>query len=211
MKIVLLGPPGAGKGTQAVRVSQAYGIPHISTGDMFRTAIKQQTATGLEAKGYMDKGLLVPDEVTLRMVHERLEQPDAVKGFLLDGFPRTLPQAEALASVVSLDMVLNIHVPLENIMQRMTGRRVCRECGAVYHIHTLKSKQEGVCDICGKETYQRDDDAPATVQKRLDVYTAQTQPLIDFYQSKGLLRTINGDQDIEAVFAAACAMLDEGV
>jgi len=207
-----MGPPGAGKGTQAEVLVKKLEIPHISTGDMFRAAIKEGTEMGKKAKEYMDAGQLVPDEVVVGMVKERLSKDDCVKGFLLDGFPRTLAQAEALEKTLQemqmqIDAVINIAVPREKLMERLTGRRICRACGASYHVVFNPPAQPGVCDKCGGELYQRDDDNEATVANRLDVYEAQTQPLIDFYQARGLLRQIDGDQPIEKVLADILAAI----
>ncbi|MDP4127094.1 MAG: adenylate kinase [Bacillota bacterium] len=204
MKIILMGGPGAGKGTQAVGLVEKYNIPHISTGDMFRAAIKDGTALGLKAKSYMDAGGLVPDEVTIGIVAERLAQPDCAKGFLLDGFPRTLAQGSALGDILDrlgmkLDGVLNIEVDEKVLIPRLTGRRVCRKCGASYHMVFNPPKQEGVCGQCGGELYQRSDDTVETAQNRLNVYNQQTEPLIAFYTEKGLLKRINGDQAIDKV------------
>ena len=204
MKLMIMGPPGAGKGTQAERLVKDLNITHISTGDMFRAAIKEGTDMGKKAKEYMDKGQLVPDEVVVGMVKDRLSQPDCEKGFLLDGFPRTLAQAEALSTTIDemgikLDGVINIDVPRERLMARLTGRRVCKGCGASYHVIFNAPKTKGVCDSCGGELYQRSDDNEETVSNRLDVYESQTQPLIDYYKAKGLLLNINGDQDINLV------------
>ena len=205
MKIVLLGPPGAGKGTQAEVLTKKLLVPHISTGDMFRAAIKNGTAMGIEAKGYMDRGQLVPDEVTVGIIKDRIAQSDCSGGFLLDGFPRTIAQAEALDKLLEdkggLDTVLNISVPLEKLVERLTGRRMCRKCGAIYHMLYNAPAKEGVCDACGGELYQRDDDKLETVTNRLDVYEAQTAPLIGFYEQQGKLFTVNGDQPINAVLA----------
>ncbi|MBO7667236.1 MAG: adenylate kinase [Firmicutes bacterium] len=205
MKIVLLGPPGAGKGTQAEVLTKKLLVPHISTGDMFRAAIKNGTAMGIEAKGYMDRGQLVPDEVTVGIIKDRIAQSDCSGGFLLDGFPRTIAQAEALDKLLEdkggLDAVLNISVPLEKLVERLTGRRMCRKCGAIYHMLYNAPAKEGVCDACGGELYQRDDDKLETVTNRLDVYEAQTAPLIGFYEKQGKLFTVNGDQPINAVLA----------
>lgn len=200
-----MGLPGAGKGTQAERIVAQYGIPHISTGDMFRAAMKEGTKLGLKAKSFMDKGELVPDEVTIGIVRERLSKEDCEKGFLLDGFPRTVPQAEALEQILDglnkkIDYVINIDVDKEILMDRLTGRRICKSCGATYHLVFNPPAQEGVCDRCGGELYQRADDNAETVQNRLDVNIQQSQPLLDFYSSKGYLRTINGQQDIDKVF-----------
>ena len=205
MKIVLLGPPGAGKGTQAEVLTKKLLVPHISTGDMFRAAIKNGTAMGIEAKSYMDRGQLVPDEVTVGIIKDRIAQSDCSGGFLLDGFPRTIAQAEALDKLLEdkggLDAVLNISVPLEKLVERLTGRRMCRKCGAIYHMLYNAPAKEGVCDACGGELYQRDDDKLETVTNRLDVYEAQTAPLIGFYEKQGKLFTVNGDQPINAVLA----------
>jgi adenylate kinase len=206
MKLVLMGAPGAGKGTQAERIVEKYGIPHISTGDMFRAAIKGGTELGLKAKSYMDAGNLVPDEVTIGIVQDRLSKDDCVKGFLLDGFPRTVTQAEALETILDelnrpLDFAVNIDVPKDNLMERLTGRRICKSCGATYHLFFNPPKQEGTCDKCGGELYQRPDDNEETVGRRLEVYMQQTKPLLDFYEEKGYLKNIDGDQEIDKVFS----------
>jgi adenylate kinase len=206
MRIILMGGPGAGKGTQAGPLVERFGIPHISTGDMFRAAIKNGTEQGLKAKTFMDAGGLVPDEVTIGIVAERLAQPDCAKGFLLDGFPRTLAQGTALAEILDrlgmkLDGVINIEVAEDVLIPRLTGRRVCRQCGASYHMVFNKPEKEGVCGQCAGELYQRSDDNVETARNRLLTYNNQTQPLIDFYQKQGLLITINGGQAIEQVFA----------
>ena len=206
MNLVFLGPPGAGKGTQAVGVCEKYGLPHISTGDILRSEIKQQTKLGLEAKKYMDAGQLVPDEVVIGIVASRLTQPDCKNGFLFDGFPRTLPQAEALAEKVDIEIAINIDVPDENIIKRLSGRRVCKACGATYQVDNHK---EATCDTCGGELIQRTDDAPETVANRLRVYHEQTSPLIDFYQAKGVLKSVDGMRSIDDVFADICAILDK--
>ncbi|GGD03300.1 adenylate kinase [Thalassobacillus devorans] len=205
MNLILMGLPGAGKGTQAEKIVEKYNIPHISTGDMFRLAIKEGTALGKEAKSFMDKGELVPDEVTIGIVRERLSKDDCQKGFLLDGFPRTIAQAEALENLLkdmkeSLDYVLHIDVPTDQLVERLTGRRVCPTCGATYHVIYNPPKVEGKCDKDGSELIQREDDQPETVRKRLDVNIEQTQPMLDFYKDKGYLVTIEGDQDINQVF-----------
>ncbi|MBO1005393.1 adenylate kinase [Pseudogracilibacillus auburnensis] len=205
MNLVLMGLPGAGKGTQAEKIVEAYGIPHISTGDMFRAAMKDETELGLQAKSFMDKGELVPDEVTIGIVRERLGQKDCEDGFLLDGFPRTVAQAEALEQILAdlnkkMDYVINIQVDQSILMERLTGRRICKSCGATYHLVFNPPAKSGVCDRCGGELYQRADDTPETVQNRLDVNAKQTQPLLDFYSEKGYLKNINGQQHIDQVF-----------
>ncbi len=212
LKLLIMGPPGAGKGTQAEVLIKELNITHVSTGDMFRAAIKEGTEMGKKAKEYMDAGKLVPDEVVVGMVKERLSQPDCSQGFLLDGFPRTLPQADALSITldqmgVVLDGVINIDVAREKLMARLTGRRVCKGCGASYHVIFNPPATESKCNSCGGELYQRDDDNEATVSNRLDVYEAQTQPLIDYYKGKGLLFNIDGDQDINKVLADILAVL----
>jgi len=205
MNLVLMGLPGAGKGTQAERIVEKYGIPHISTGDMFRAAIKEGTELGLQAKSFMDKGDLVPDEVTIGIVRERLSKEDCNEGFLLDGFPRMLAQAEALENILAslsqkIDFVINIDVNQEFLMERLTGRRICKSCGSTYHLIFNPSAIENVCDRCDGELYQRADDNAETVQNRLEVNQKQTKPLLDFYESKGYLRNVNGQQDIRKVF-----------
>lgn len=205
MRLILMGPPGSGKGTQAAFISKELGIPHISTGDMFRKAIRDNTELGVKAKGYMDAGKLVPDEVTIGIVRERLQEPDCKKGFLLDGFPRTVAQAEALDEILKslameLDAVIDIQVPREELLKRLTGRRMCK-CGASYHIAFSPPSQQGKCDKCGGDLYQRQDDTEETINNRLDVYNEQTKPLIDFYQNQGLLKNINGNQEIEEVLS----------
>lgn len=212
MNLILMGLPGAGKGTQAEQIVEQYHIPHISTGDMFRAAIKDGTELGLKAKAFMDQGQLVPDEVTIGIVRERLGKDDCKKGFLLDGFPRTVAQAEALENILhdlerTLDYVIHIHVDQSLLMERLTGRRICKDCGATYHLVFNPPAQEGVCDKCGGELYQREDDNAKTVGNRLDVNTKQMKPLLDFYQEKGYLRTINGEQDIDVVFSAINELL----
>ena len=206
MNLVLMGLPGAGKGTQAERIVEKYGIPHISTGDMFRAAMKEGTELGLQAKSFMDKGELVPDEVTIGIVRERLSKEDCQKGFLLDGFPRTVPQADALENLLvdlnkKIDFCININVDKSILMERLTGRRICKECGSTYHLVFNPPAKEGVCDRCGGELYQRADDNAETVQNRLDVNIKQQEPLLTFYEIKGYLRTIDGQQDIRKVFA----------
>lgn len=212
MKLLIMGRPGAGKGTQAVNIKEYYNIPHISTGDMFRAAIKNQTKLGLLAKSYMDQGALVPDEVTIGIVKERLLEDDCKNGFLLDGFPRTIAQAEALdeflnANNVSLDAVLDVNVPAEILVRRMVGRRVCKNCGATYHVEFNAPKVEGICDTCGTPLIQRADDTEATAVNRLQVYDNQTAPLLAFYEKKNLLKTVNGDQPLSKVFEDIKAVL----
>ena len=205
MKIIMLGAPGAGKGTQAVNIREYYHIPHISTGDMFRAAIKNQTKLGLEAKSYMDQGALVPDEVTIGIVEERLLADDCKNGFLLDGFPRTIAQAEALDAFlkkngIKLDAVLDVNVPAEILVRRMVGRRVCKNCGATFHVEFNAPKVEGICDNCGATLVQRADDTEATAKNRLTVYDNQTAPLLEFYKKQNILKTVNGDQPLDKVF-----------
>jgi len=205
MRAILMGPPGAGKGTQAELLTQHFTIPHISTGDMFRAAIKEQTPLGIKAKEYLDSGALVPDEVTIGIVAERLAQADCSKGFLLDGFPRTAAQADALAKILSdlnigLDGVVNIELDDKSLLERLTGRRVCKQCTATYHMVFNPPQEPGQCDKCEGELYQRSDDTLETAQNRLKVYNEQTEPLINYYSEQGLLRRIQGDQEIEKVF-----------
>ena len=205
MYLIFLGPPGSGKGTQSERIIEKYNIPHISTGDMFRAAIKNQTKLGLLAKSFMDKGQLVPDEVTIGIVQERLLEDDCKKGFLLDGFPRTIAQAEALETFLKengivLDAVLDVNVPAEILVRRMVGRRVCKGCGATFHVEFNAPKQEGICDVCGTPLIQRADDTYETANSRLEVYDNNTAPLLDFYNTRGLLKTVNGDQALDKVF-----------
>ncbi|WP_054704976.1 adenylate kinase [Bacillus sp. JCM 19041] len=214
MNLILMGLPGAGKGTQAEQIVEDYGIPHISTGDMFRAAIKNETELGLKAKSFMDAGSLVPDEVTIGIVRERLAQDDCEKGFLLDGFPRTIAQAEALEEILStlgreLDFVLNIHVPEELLLERLTGRRVSPTSGKTYHVVYNPPKVDGKCDVDGSDLIQRDDDKPETVKTRLEVNQQQAQPLIDFYESKGYLKHIDGNRDINDVYKDIQALLAE--
>ncbi len=216
MNLVLLGPPGAGKGTQAELIIERYKIPHISTGDIFRAAVKEGTPLGVEAKRYMDSGQLVPDSIVVGIVQERLAKEDCRQGFLLDGFPRTVPQADALDGFLTaqgrkITAVLNIEVDFQSLLRRLTGRRVCRNCAAVYHVETKRSKNEGVCDHCGGETYQRDDDTPATVTQRLKVYQAQTEPLIKYYQDTGFLISFDGQEPIPVVFEKICKALEDKV
>ena len=205
MKLLIMGRPGAGKGTQAVNIREYYNIPHISTGDMFRAAIKNQTKLGLEAKSYMDKGALVPDEVTIGIVEERLLAEDCKDGFLLDGFPRTIAQAEALDAFlkkngIKLDAVLDVNVPQEILVRRMVGRRVCKNCGATFHVEFNAPKVEGICDNCGSPLIQRADDTEATAKNRLTVYDNQTAPLLEFYKKQNILKTVDGDQPLDKVF-----------
>lgn len=213
MKIVMLGAPGAGKGTQAKMIASKYHIPHISTGDIFRANIKEGTELGNKAKGYMDQGLLVPDELVVDLVVDRLTWDDAKEGYVLDGFPRTIPQAEALTKALAeknevLDHAINIEIPDQNIIERMGGRRACVACGATYHIVNIPPQIEGKCDKCGAELILRDDDKPETVRKRLEVYHDQTQPLIDYYGNEGVLKEVDGTVDMADVFAAICKILD---
>ena len=212
MKIIMLGAPGAGKGTQAKQIAAKYSIPHISTGDIFRANIKNGTDLGKKAKEYMDQGLLVPDELTCDLVMDRIAQDDAKNGFVLDGFPRTIPQAEALDAALTkigqaMDYAIDVDVPDENIINRMSGRRACLNCGATYHIVSIPPKKEGICDTCGNELVLREDDKPETVKKRLDVYHDQTQPLIDYYNGKGILKSVDGTQPMEKVFEDITAIL----
>ena len=212
MKIVMLGAPGAGKGTQAKMIADQYSIPHISTGDIFRANIKEGTELGKEAKSYMDKGQLVPDELTVKILLDRVAKEDCKNGYVLDGFPRTIPQAEVLEDALTklddkIDYAINVEVPDENIVRRMSGRRACLSCGATYHIVHIPPKAEGVCDRCGKDLVLRDDDKEETVQKRLNVYHEQTQPLIDFYEKKGVLKEVDGTVDMKDVFAAITRIL----
>ena len=214
MKIIMLGAPGAGKGTQAKQIADKYHIPHISTGDIFRANIKNGTELGNKAKQYMDQGLLVPDELTCDLVMDRIQQDDAREGYVLDGFPRTIPQAEALDKALAefgdkIDYAIDVNVPDENIVKRMGGRRACLNCGATYHIVSIPTKVEGICDRCGSPVVLRDDDKPETVQKRLSVYHEQTQPLIDYYKAQNILKTVDGTQPMEKVFADIVAILGE--
>ncbi len=214
MKIIMLGAPGAGKGTQAKQIAAKYEIPHISTGDIFRANIKNGTELGKKAKAYMDQGALVPDELTCDLVMDRIAQPDCEKGFVLDGFPRTIPQAEALTNALneigqSMDVAVDVDVPDENIVNRMSGRRACLSCGATYHVVYNPTKTEGVCDTCGNPTVLRDDDKPETVQKRLSVYHDQTQPLIDYYKNMNILKSVDGTQPMDKVFTDIVAILGE--
>ena len=212
MKVIMLGAPGAGKGTQAKQIADKYSIPHISTGDIFRANIKNGTELGKKAKTFMDQGLLVPDELVVELVADRIQQDDCKNGFVLDGFPRTIPQAEALDAALAkinekMDYAIDVDVPDENIITRMSGRRACLNCGATYHIVSIPTKVEGICDCCGSPVVLRDDDKPETVKKRLEVYHEQTQPLIDYYKKKDILKTVNGVQPMEDVFKAIVEIL----
>lgn len=214
MKIIMLGAPGAGKGTQAKKIAEKYKIPHISTGDIFRANIKNGTELGNKAKTYMDQGLLVPDELVVDLVVDRVKQDDCTNGYVLDGFPRTIPQAEALDTALNaigekIDYAINVEVPDENIVRRMSGRRACVACGATYHLVHIPPKTEGICDTCGKELILRDDDKPETVEKRLKVYHDQTQPLIDYFMKKNVLVEVDGTVDMADVFAAIVKILGE--
>ena len=212
MKIVMLGAPGAGKGTQAKMIAEKFGIPHISTGDIFRANIKNGTDLGKKAKEYMDKGQLVPDELTVEILLDRVANDDCKNGYVLDGFPRTIPQAEVLDTELTklgekIDYAINVEVPDENIIKRMSGRRACLSCGATYHIEHVPPKKEGICDKCGSELVLRDDDKEETVKNRLNVYHQQTQPLIDFYNNKKVLKEVDGTVDMKDVFKAITDIL----
>ena len=212
MKIIMLGAPGAGKGTQAKKIAEKYSIPHISTGDIFRANIKNNTELGQKAKTYMDKGELVPDELVVDLIMDRFKEADCANGYVLDGFPRTIPQAEALDKALAdnneaVDFAINVEVPDENIINRMSGRRACVGCGATYHIQFNAPKVEGVCDTCGEKLILRDDDKPETVKNRLSVYHEQTQPLIDYYSKKGVLAEVDGTQAMDDVFNAIVNVL----
>ena len=214
MKIIMLGAPGAGKGTQAKKIAAKYGIPHISTGDIFRANIKGGTELGMKAKSYMDQGQLVPDDVTIGMLLDRIAEADCENGYVLDGFPRTIPQAESLTKALAergekVDYAINVDVPDENIINRMSGRRACLGCGATYHITFNPPVKEGICDTCGQELVLRDDDKPETVKKRLDVYHQQTQPLIDYYKNAEVLAEVDGTQPMDAVFQGIVEILGE--
>ena len=214
MKIVMLGAPGAGKGTQADRIAEKYGIPHISTGDIFRANLKQGTELGLKAKAYMESGQLVPDELTCDLVVDRVAKEDCERGYILDGFPRTIPQAEFFTAALAakgekIDCAIDVEVPDENIVARMSGRRACPNCGATYHIQYIPPKQEGICDHCGAALIIRADDQPETVLNRLKVYHDQTQPLIDYYKAAGALRAVDGTKDMEEVFADIVKILED--
>ena len=212
MKIIMLGAPGAGKGTQAKKIADKYQIPHISTGDIFRANIKEGTELGKKAKSYMDQGQLVPDELTLELIMDRFQNPDCKNGYVLDGFPRTIPQAEALTEALAkkgetIDYAINVEVPDENIINRMGGRRACLACGSTYHIVYAPTKVEGICDRCGEKLVLRDDDKPETVKNRLNVYHNQTQPLIEYYTKQGKLAEVDGTQSMEDVFNASVKIL----
>ena len=214
MKIIMLGAPGAGKGTQAKKIAEKYQIPHISTGDIFRANIKGGTELGMKAKTFMDQGMLVPDEITIGMLMDRIGQEDCINGYVLDGFPRTIPQAESLTKALAergekVDYAINVDVPDENIINRMSGRRACLGCGATYHITFNPPVKEGICDTCGQELVLRDDDKPETVKKRLDVYHQQTQPLIDYYKNAEVLAEVDGTQPMDAVFQGIVEILGE--
>lgn len=213
MKIIMLGAPGAGKGTQAHMIAEKYHLPHVSTGGIFRANIKNGTELGKEAKGYMDRGELVPDELTVRILLDRVAQEDCKNGYILDGFPRNIPQAEVLEKELEklgekIDAAIDMEVPDESIIRRMSGRRACSSCGATYHIVNVPPKKEGICDVCGEALILRDDDKEETVQKRLDVYHEQTQPLIEFYTKKGILKTVDGTQDMMSVFQTITKILE---
>ena len=205
MRLILLGPPGAGKGTQASAIVKRYNIPHISTGDIFRLNIKENTPLGKEVKSYLDDGILVPDELVVDIVKDRLKKSDCANGFILDGYPRTINQAEVLDKElakmgIKLDAVINIFLDVQLLIERAVGRRLCKNCGATYHIKFHPPKQDGICDICGGELYQRDDDKEETVKKRIEVYLTQTKPLIEYYKDKDILVNIDGAQSIEDTF-----------
>ena len=212
MKLIMLGAPGAGKGTQAKKIAEKYQIPHISTGDIFRANIKAGTELGMKAKSFMDQGQLVPDEVTIGMLLDRISQDDSKNGYVLDGFPRTIPQAESLTAALKergekIDYAVNVDVPDDNIINRMSGRRACVGCGATYHVVYNAPKSEDICDTCGEKLILRDDDKPETVQKRLNVYHEQTQPLIDYYKNAGVLKEVDGTKNMEAVFLDIVSIL----
>lgn len=212
MKIIMLGAPGAGKGTQAKKIASEFNIPHISTGDIFRENIKNQTELGKKAQEYMDKGLLVPDELVLELIMDRFNEPDCKNGYVLDGFPRTIPQAKALDEALEkkndkIQFAIDVDVPDEVIIRRMAGRRVCPNCGRTYHVETLRPKTEGICDACNTELVLRDDDNPETVKKRLNVYHEQTQPLLDYYKEKGILHSIDGTKSIDDIYNEIVSVL----
>ena len=209
----MLGAPGAGKGTQAKMIAEKFGIPHISTGDIFRANIKNQTDLGKKAKAYLDEGTLVPDELTCDLVVDRIANEDCAKGYILDGFPRTIPQAEALTKALAkdggaIDYAIDVDVPDSDIVRRLSGRRVCLKCGATYHTSFNPPREEGICDSCGEALVHRDDDKPETIQKRLDVYHSQTQPLIEYYHEAGCMYKVDGTRSLEDVFASICAILE---
>ena len=212
MKLIMLGAPGAGKGTQAKKIAEKYQIPHISTGDIFRANIKGQTELGMKAKSFMDQGMLVPDEITIGMLLDRIHEADCAGGYVLDGFPRTIPQAESLTKALAemgtgIDYAINVDVPDDYIVSRMSGRRACLNCGATYHVAFNPPKTENVCNTCGQSLVLRDDDKPETVKKRLDVYHQQTQPLIDYYKKAGVLKEVDGTQNMEDVFQSIIKVL----
>lgn len=214
MKIIMLGAPGAGKGTQAKMIAEEYGIPHISTGDIFRANVSSGTELGMEAKKYMDQGLLVPDELTVKILLDRVAKEDCREGYVLDGFPRTIPQAEVLDEALgklgeNIDHAIDVDVPDENIVKRMSGRRACLKCGATYHVEHVPPKKDGICDDCGSELVLRDDDRAETVSNRLKIYHDQTQPLIEYYTRKGILKTVDGTMDMKDVFQAIKNILAE--
>lgn len=214
MKIIMLGAPGAGKGTQAKKIASKYGIPHISTGDIFRANIKNGTELGKKAKVFMDQGLLVPDELVVDLIMDRFQEADCQNGYVLDGFPRTIPQAKALDDALAknndaMEYAIDVDVPDENIVNRMSGRRACVGCGGTYHLVTIPPKTEGICDTCGGELILREDDKPETVQNRLKVYHDQTQPLIDYYQGKGILKTVDGTKSPEAVLEDIISIIEK--
>ena len=214
MKIVMLGAPGAGKGTQAQMICEKYGIPHVSTGDIFRENIRNNTELGQQVKSYLNEGKLVPDELTVRILLDRVAKEDCVSGYVLDGFPRTIPQAEVLTQKLEemndkIDFAIDVEVPDENIIRRMSGRRSCPKCGATYHITYIPPKQDGICDECGSALGQRDDDKEETVKERLNVYHKQTQPLIEYYGNAGVLKTVDGTKDMKEVFEDITALLEE--
>lgn len=216
MRLVLLGPPGAGKGTQASKLAEKYAIPHISTGEIFRRAYEEGTELGRKAREYMEKGALVPDEITVGIVRDRLDLPDAQRGFLLDGFPRNVAQAKALQELLKernkeLDAVINIVASRDSIIKRLTGRRVCARCGANYHVVYDPPERDGICDQCGGDLITRRDDSEDTVTRRLDVYEKETAPLVAYYEQQGLLRNVNGERSIEEVFREVVALLEEGL
>ncbi len=216
MKIIMLGAPGAGKGTQAMRIAEKYGIPHVSTGDILRANVKGDTPLGQKAKVFMNQGLLVPDDLVIDMLMDRIGQEDCKNGYVLDGFPRTIPQAESLDAALGkagekIDLAIDVDVPDDHIITRMGGRRACLGCGATYHIQFHPPKKEGICDVCAEKLILRDDDKAETVQKRLDVYHEQTQPLIDYYKKAGILKTVDGTMQMDSVFEAIVQILGESL